>query len=81
MRTDTADPLSFEEHRDLAGELRSVGMKLRELFAIVNDIYGPNSQAAFSFGKTVESLDRLCTEMRQQAVQDCPGRGAERLYE
>ena len=54
---------------------------LRELFAIVNDIYGPNSQAAFSFGKTVESLDRLCTEMRQQAIQDCPGLGAERLYE
>jgi|KBSMisStaDraftv2_1062788.scaffolds.fasta_scaffold1821289_2 hypothetical protein len=81
MRPDTANPLSFEEHRELAAELRSASMKLRELFAIINNIYGPNNQAAFSFGKTVESLERLCAELRLQAAQDCPGRDAERFYE
>ena len=81
MRPDTPNPLTFDEHRELAGELRSATIKLRELYAIIAEIYGPNNQAAFSFGKTVESLDRLCADMRAQASQDCPGHDANQLYE
>ena len=81
MRPDAPHPLTFEEHRELAGELRSATKKLRELSAIVAEIYGPNNQAAFSFGKAVESLDRLCAEMRAQAAQDWPDQDTAQLYE
>jgi hypothetical protein len=81
MRPDPPDPLTFEEHRELACELRGASKRLRELCAIVADIYGPNNQAAFSFGKAVEAVDRLCADMRAQAAQDCPGRDGAHLYE
>ena len=81
MRPDRADPFTFDEHRDLAGELRSARAKLRELCAMVSEVYGPDHRAALAFVKTLESLEQLCAELRVQAAQDCPDGDTTGLYE
>jgi len=81
MRPETLGPLTFGEHQELSLELANAFSKLSELLAIVTEIYGPNNQAAFTFVKTVESLERLRHDMRAQAGQDCPGHETAHLYQ
>ena len=80
MRPETILPLTLEEHRDLAVELRHSQRRVRELCNVVVGIYGPNNPAAFSFLKVAESMDRLCNDMQAQAARDCPGIAIPDLY-
>jgi hypothetical protein len=80
MRPGTATPLTLEEHRDLGGEIRAARLRLRQLCELVLNVYGPNSQAAFTFLKAVEDLDRLNQELRVQAAHDLPGSAVDKLY-
>ena len=50
---------------------------LSEMFA---EIYGPQNQAAFTFARVAEALDRLCRDMQVQAAHDCPGAEIDKLY-
>lgn len=80
MRTDTIPPLTLEEHRQMAAELRQTRGRMRELSKVVAGIYGPNNHAAFTFLKVTESIDRLCRDMQAQASRDCPGTVLTDLY-
>jgi hypothetical protein len=80
MRPETILPLTPEEHRELAVELRRTRNRVRELCSVVVGIYGPNNPAAFSFLKVAESMDRLCNDMQAQAARDCPGMAIPDLY-
>ncbi len=80
MQTETPLPLTLEEHRDLARELRVNNARLRELCSLIVSVYGPNNQAAFSFQKAAEAVERLCTDMQSQAAQDYPGYPLGSLY-
>jgi hypothetical protein len=80
MRPETSLPLTLEEHRELGLELRRTSARLRELGRMTATAYGLNSQAAFTFAKAVESLDRLSKDMQQQAAHDCPGLPIDHLY-
>jgi hypothetical protein len=80
MRSGPTIPLTLEEHRDLGAEVRNARLRMRQLCDLVVGVYGPNNQAAFTFLKAVEDLDRLNQDMRAQAAQDLPGYPVEQLY-
>jgi hypothetical protein len=80
MRPAESIPLTLEEHRELGAELQRARARIQELRAVVNEVYGPNNQAAFSFSKAAEALDRLCVDMQSQAVRDWPGYHTEGIY-
>ena len=73
MRPQTPIPLTLEEHRELGREIKMASARLHELCNLVLRVYGPNTQAAFTFLKVTENLDRLCKDLQAQAAQDCPG--------
>ena len=73
-------PLTLEEHRELAAEMRSVNARLHELCKVVVGVYGPNTQAAFSFMKASEQVERLCQDLQAQAAKDLPGYPVDGLY-
>jgi len=80
MPSETPLPLTLEEHRDMARELRASNARLRELCQLVVTIYGPNNQAAFTFLRAAEAMERLCNDMQAQAAQDYPGYPIGSLY-
>jgi hypothetical protein len=80
MRPGNFIPLTLDEHRELASEIRTARARMRQLCELVTAVYGPNNQAAFTFLKVVESLDRLQKDMLAQAGQDLPGYPIEKLY-
>jgi hypothetical protein len=47
---------------------------------VVSEVYGPNNQAAFSFSKAADALDRLCVDMQAQAARDWPGYHTDGFY-
>ena len=73
-------PLTLEEHRELALELQSANARMRSLAQMFASVYGPQNQAAFTFGRVAETLDRLCRDMQVQAAKDCPGTDVDKLY-
>jgi dihydrodipicolinate synthase/N-acetylneuraminate lyase len=80
MRPAESIPLTLEEHRELGDALRKARVRIQELGALVAEVYGTNSQAAFSFAKAAEALDRLCVDMQTQAVRDWPGFHTDGFY-
>jgi hypothetical protein len=80
MRHETPVPLTLDEHRELARELRASSARMRELCQLVASVYGPNNQAAFTFKKAAEVAERLCNDMQAQAAQDYPGYPIGSLY-
>ncbi len=70
----------MEEHRQLALELQSTHARMRALSEMFAGIYGPQNQAAFTFARVTEALDRLCRDVRAQAALDCPGTDVDKLY-
>jgi hypothetical protein len=80
MHPETPLPLTLEEHRELARELRSHNARLRALCQMVVSVYGPNNHAAFTFQRAAEAVDRLCNDMQAQAAQDYPGYPISSLY-
>ena len=72
MRPAESIPLTVEEHRELGAELRRSRARIQELCTLVSGVYGPNNQAAFSFSKASEALERLCADMQAQAALDWP---------
>ncbi|HTS28892.1 MAG TPA: hypothetical protein VMH81_23640 [Bryobacteraceae bacterium] len=80
MQLETPLPLTLEEHRELARELRASNARLRELCQLVVSVYGPNNQAAFTFLKAAEAVERLCNDMQAQAAADYPGYPIGSLY-
>jgi hypothetical protein len=77
---ETPLPLTLEEHRELARELRASNVRMRELCQLVVSVYGPNNQAAFTFQRAAEAVDRLCNDLQAQAAQDYPGYPLGSLY-
>jgi len=73
MRPRVQNPLTLEEHRELGREVRAACARLHELCNLVVAVYGPNTQAAFTFLKVAEHMDRLCKDLQAQAELDCPG--------
>jgi hypothetical protein len=73
-------PLNPEEHRQLALELQSTHARMRSLSDMFAGIYGPQNQAAFTFARVAEALDRLCRDVQVQAKLDCPGVDVDKLY-
>jgi hypothetical protein len=80
MRPDNFVPLTMEEHRELAREMKQSAQQMRTLCALVVGVYGPQSRAAFSFLRAVEAFDRLNQDMQTQATQDLPGFPVDDLY-
>ncbi|MBZ5625464.1 MAG: hypothetical protein LAQ69_43225 [Acidobacteriia bacterium] len=80
MRAETPLPLTLAEHLELARELRASNVRLRELCKLIVTVYGPNNQAAFTFQKVAETMERLCNDMQAQAAQDYPGYPIDNLY-
>jgi hypothetical protein len=70
MHSETPLPLTAQEHRELANELRSVNVRLQELCHLVVNVYGQNNRAGFSFLKALEALDRLESDLRVQSEAD-----------
>jgi hypothetical protein len=80
MRPGTSIPLTLEEHRELGAEVQTARVRLRRLCDLMVAVYGPNNQAAFTFLKTVEDLDRLNQHLRAQAAEDLPGHPVDQIY-
>jgi hypothetical protein len=70
----------LEEHREMGAEIRNARIRMHQLCDLVAGVYGPNNQAAFTFIKAVQSLDRLSQDLRAQAAQDLPGYPVDTLY-
>ena len=73
-------PLSLEEHRELANELRVADARLHELSDLVSGVYGSESRVAFMFRRAAESVNRLRREMQTQASVDLPGDSTSQIY-
>jgi hypothetical protein len=80
MHSGNLIPLTLEEHRELGGEIRNVQARMHQLCELVVAVYGPNNQAAFTFLKVVDALDRLGKDLQAQAGSDLPGYPIDRLY-
>ena len=80
MRPQTPIPLTLEEHRELAAEMRAVNARMQALCAMVVSVYGPNTQAAFTFLRAAEHVNRLCQDLQAQAAKDLPGYPIDGLY-
>jgi hypothetical protein len=80
MRPNTPVPLTLEEHRELGAEMRAMNARIQELRRLVISVYGPNNQAAFTFHKAAETMERLCKELQTQATHDLPGYPIDDLY-
>ena len=80
MRPQTPAPLTLEEHRELGAEMRAVNARLQELCKVVVGVYGPNAQAAFTFLKVAEHMQRLCEDLQAQAARDLPGYSIDGIY-
>ena len=74
------EPLTFEEHRQMGGELRGMTARIRELHRLAQDVYGGESPAAARFGETLEALVHLCDGMQAQAATDLSEHQARGLY-
>ena len=77
---ETPVPLSLEEHRELAQQLRLTDARLHELSELVTVVYGAESRVSFMFRRTAESVSRLRHEMQVQAALDVPGDSSEQIY-
>ena len=80
MRPAESIPLTVQEHRELGAELRKARTRIHELGALVTEVYGTNNQAAFSFSKASEALERLCADMQAQAALDWPDYRTDGFY-
>ena len=60
--------------------MRATNARLRQLCALVVEVYGPNARAAFSFVKTLEAAQRLCDDLQRQAAQDAPEFPTDDIY-
>jgi len=80
MRPQTPVPLTLEEHRELGTEMRAVNARLQELCKVVVSVYGPNTQAAFTFLKVADNMHRLCQDLQSQAARDLPGFPVDGFY-
>jgi predicted aminopeptidase len=80
MRPVESIPLTLEEHRELGAELRKSRTRIQELRNVVSEVYGPNNQAAFSFSKAAEALERLRVDLQTQAARDWPGFHTDGIY-
>jgi len=74
------NPLTLDEHRELAQELRKTVDRLTELAGMVRDVYGSESRSAAAFGEARAAMERIRAALGDQAAADCPGSGAEQLY-
>ena len=74
------NPLSYDEHRELAREIQKSKARLLQLGSVAATIYGRQSRMAFHFQKVNEAIDKLCDELQAQADQDCPGLDAATFY-
>jgi hypothetical protein len=80
MTSETRHPLTLEEHRELALEIKSAHARLHELALLVEGVYGPQNQAAFTFHRMLETMERLCGDMQAQAHTDLPGYPVDGFY-
>ncbi len=80
MQRPISAPLTLEEHRELGAELRVTRARLRAACTLVTSIYGPNSQAAFTFQTVADDMDRLCADMQAQVTVDVPGYATQGFY-
>jgi hypothetical protein len=74
------NPLSYDEHRELAREIQKSRARLLQLGSVAATVYGIQSRTAFQFKKVNDAMDRLCDELQAQADQDCPGLDAATFY-
>lgn len=74
------NPLTYEEHRELARELHRSRERLLQLYSVVAGVYGPQNRSTFTFTKLNEALERVMAELSAQARLDCPGTNAANLY-
>jgi hypothetical protein len=74
------NPLTYEEHRELARELQRSKARLRQLYGVVAGVYGPQSRSTFAFTKLNEALERVMSDLSAQALLDCPGTNAANFY-
>lgn len=81
MRPEQPQPLTREEHVELGRELAQARTKLRQLAALVVEVYGQRNHAAFTFQKLVEQLDTLTEDMRVQAAEDLRGQPVDGIYD
>jgi len=73
-------PLTLDEHREMAREMKRNVARLRTMCDLVVSVYGPQNRAAFSFLKAMEALDRLNQDLETQATVDLPGHAVNGLY-
>jgi len=64
----------------MGAELRKSRARFHELALLLAEIYGSNNQAAYSFARSVEAIDRLCADLQAQAARDWPGRLTDGIY-
>ena len=80
VRPQSPGPLTLEEHRELGAEMRAMNAQMQELCKVVVSVYGPHNQAAFTFQKVADGMDRLCQDLQSQASKDLPGYPVDGFY-
>ena len=74
------NPLSYDEHRQLGLEMQKTRSRLLELAKVLQEVYGRTNRSTIAFQRLNEAMERVCTELGDQAIADCPGQAADQLY-
>src|SRR5436309_2320235 len=56
MSTDIHHPLSYEEHRELGGEMKRTRLRLEQLSGLVSGVYGQQSLPSVQFVQVNDAL-------------------------
>ncbi len=80
MPDDPQRGLTFEEHRELSGELARTQRRLEEFGSLANGVYGSESSASIALFEAAEAVGRIRFALQLQANDDCPGESASELY-
>jgi hypothetical protein len=73
-------PFTLGEHRELGQEIKAAAARMSELGRLVHEVYGGNSEAAYSFLKVLKALDALQSDLETQAAFDLPGYIVDGIY-
>jgi hypothetical protein len=60
--------------------MKATARRLRVLYDLVVDVYGPSNRAAFSFVKAMEAIEHLEQDLATQAMQDLPEYPSNDIY-
>jgi imidazoleglycerol phosphate dehydratase HisB len=63
MSSEVVKPLTYQEHCELALEVRRTKARLVQLHDVLTGVYGPNDRSAFALSRVNEAMTRVAVDV------------------